>query len=75
MKFLLNLDAMCIASNYLEQRWRRRRLTGVLGDEHGGAAEVAGGAIGLGALPVAVEGVGGMRQHGVRQEARARRQD
>lgn len=50
-------------------------IAGVLGDEHGGAAEVTGGTVGLGALPVAVEGVRGMRQHGVRPEARVRRQD
>ena len=51
------------------------KLTWILGDEHGGAAEVAGGAVGLGALPVAVEGVGGVGDHGVRPEARPRRLD
>ena len=45
-------------------------LTGVSGDKHGGAAEVACPAGDPGALPVTVERVGGVRHQRVRQVAR-----
>lgn len=58
----------------MNRRSRRGRdegtaLTWILGDEHGGAAKVAGPAGSPSPLPVAVEGVGGVGDDRIRLEA------